>query len=157
MLTCLSGCGDVRLDPLRSASLDSLQRLDMGHLDDVRALMHGHAPGELADVYVKATFPVHRRGVRYECMWVQVVHWRDEALEGILVNAPARRGDLQAGSYVRLERDRIVDYRVRMPDGSIRGNALQSLLDGELGLVPVTFRPQAATPNTPLVPAPGPP
>jgi hypothetical protein len=134
-----------------------VQRLDLAQLDDVRALLEGHAPGELADVYVKVAFPVHRRGVRDECMWVQVVHWREETLEGILVDDPVCREDLRAGSYVRVDRAQVVDYLARMPDGTSRGNALGSLLNGDLGLVPISYRPGVPVGEGAVVPAPTPP
>ncbi len=129
------GCADVTLDPIQAASLDTLQRLNRGSLDEVRAHLYQHAPGELAPIYVKIPFDVSSRGVGREWMWVQVVRWDQEGeIEGILVDTPRRISGLRAGAYIRFHIDDVADYHERLDDGTHHGNALHALVHGDLGL-----------------------
>lgn len=129
------GCADVTLDPIQAGSLDALQRLNRGQLDEVRERLYQHAPGELAPIYLKVPFEVRSRGVASEWMWVQVVRWdADGEIEGILVDAPRRVGHLRPGAYIRFHSDDVADYHERMPDGSHHGNALEGLVEGGPGL-----------------------
>lgn len=129
------GCADVTLDPIQAGSLDVLQRLDRAQLDEVRAHLYQHAPGELAPIYLKVPFDVRSRGVGREWMWVQAVRWDpDGVIEGILVDPPRRAGRLRPGAYIRFHVDDVADYHERLPDGSHHGNALKGLVEGGPGL-----------------------
>ncbi len=97
--------------------------------------MSAHDPGQLPQIYVKVAFPVERHGVRDEWLWVHVVRWEDDRVEGVLVNEPRRAAGFQAGSYVAFGPDRIADYHEDQPDGSYRGNGLKTLVEGQ-GLIP---------------------
>jgi uncharacterized protein YegJ (DUF2314 family) len=139
----VAACDRPLLPLLETAALDSFQRTNCARLDDVRASLYDHDPGKLATIYLKIAFPVERRGVRDEMMWVQVVTWTDDQIEGVLVNEPTRRRDLHAGSYVAFGPERIVDYQQDHRDGTRRGNALRVMLQG--GLVsPRTILPSPA-------------
>jgi hypothetical protein len=129
------GCADATLDPIQAGSLDVLQRLDCAQLDEVRAHLYQHAPGELAPIYLKVPFEVRSRGVGREWVWVQVVRWEaDGAIEGILVDPPRRVGGIRPGAYIRFHVDDVADYHERMPDGTHHGNALKGLVEGGPGL-----------------------
>ena len=137
LLICITtlSCADVTLDPIQASSLDTLQRLNRGALDDVRAHLYQHAPGELAPIYLKIPFQVSSRGVGQEWMWIQVVQWSPEGeIEGILVDQPRRVAGLRPGAYIRFHIDDVADYHERLDDGSYHGNALQALVHGDLGL-----------------------
>lgn len=128
----LTGCPPPMLPALDCAVLDTLQGRNQGKLGDVRARLLDHEPGELALIYVKAAFPVNRRGVRDEYLWVQVVRWDDKRVEGILVNEPEHCYDLHAGMFVQFAPERVIDYQENLADGQHSGNALQALMDGSL-------------------------
>ncbi len=117
---------------LDGAVLDTLEASNRARLDDVRSRLLDHEPGELALIYVKAAFPVNRRGVRDEYLWVQVVRWDDKQVEGILVNEPGHCYNLHAGMFVQFGPERIIDYQENRADGQHSGNALQALMDGSL-------------------------
>ncbi len=144
--TCAGGtaaCDRPSLPLLETAALDTFQRTNRARLGDVRDDLFDHDPGRLATIYLKVAFPVERRGVRDEMMWVQVVHWTDDLIEGVLVNEPRCRDDLHAGSYVSFGPERVIDYQEDLRDGTRRGNALRAMTDG--GLVsPATILPGGA-------------
>ncbi len=70
--------------------------------------------------------------MRDEWMWVQVLHWGPDAIEGILVSQPRRRPDLRAGSVVTFGPERIGDYQELDAAGEEQGNALRQILAGSL-------------------------
>ncbi|MDP7111114.1 MAG: DUF2314 domain-containing protein [Myxococcota bacterium] len=131
---------------MEAAALDTLQAAHRGDLDDLKTRMHSHAPGELPPIYLKVAFPVHRRGVATEWMWVQVVHWGSETIEGVLVNEPILRTDVRAGQYVAFTRDRVADFQ-ESSGIEARGNALRKMVHGGLyspslgGNIPASAEP----------------
>ena len=120
------------LDPIDATALEMLQNRHLGELDEVRGHIYDHEPGEFSTVFLKVAFPVDRRGVRDEWLWVQVVHWGPAEIEGILVSEPRQRRDLRAGMVVTFGEERIGDYQELDANGVEHGNALQQVLDGSL-------------------------
>ncbi len=116
---------------MEAAALDTLQAGHRRDLDELQTRMYTHDPGELAPIYLKVAFPVHRRGVATEWMWVQAVHWGSESIEGVLVNEPVLHPDLRAGQYVSFPRERVADFQESM-GSEARGNALRKMLEGGL-------------------------
>lgn len=72
-----------------------------------------------------------RRGVATEWMWIQVVRWGEDEIEGVLVNFPVQRTDLRAGSYVKVGPERVGDFQEGTGD-EFGGNALRKMLHGGL-------------------------
>jgi uncharacterized protein YegJ (DUF2314 family) len=63
-----------------------------------------------------------------EWMWVEVVRWRGDAIDGILQNDPVAVPDLRAGARVEVRADAIFDYLLVKDDGSEEGNETGKLL-----------------------------
>ena len=127
-----AGCGgDGRLDGPESAALDTLQASHRRDLCALRDRLYQHPPGELAPIYLKVAFPVDRRGIATEWMWIQVVRWDAEEIEGVLVNFPVHRTDLRAGSYVKVGPERVADFQEGNGD-EFGGNALRKMIHGGL-------------------------
>jgi uncharacterized protein YegJ (DUF2314 family) len=57
-----------------------------------------------------------------EWMWVEVVRWKGDTIEGILQNDPYWVPDLRAGARVEVRADAIFDYLHKKADGSEEGN-----------------------------------
>jgi len=129
----LGSCEETTpLDPIDAAALELMQARHLQDLDEVRSHLYSHDPGRFSTVYLKVAFPVDRRGVRDEWMWVQAVHWGPEQIEGILVSEPRHRTDLGPGSVVMFGPERVADYWELDQDGVERGNALQQVLEGSV-------------------------
>jgi uncharacterized protein YegJ (DUF2314 family) len=63
-----------------------------------------------------------------EWMWVEVVRWRGDTIDGILQNDPFEVPDLHAGARVEVRADAIFDYLLTKADGSEEGNETGKLL-----------------------------
>jgi uncharacterized protein YegJ (DUF2314 family) len=116
---------------MEAVALDTLQAAHRGDLDELKTRLYTHDPGQLAPIYLKVAFPVYRRGVATEWMWVQVVHWGSGTIEGVLVNEPILRTDVRAGQYVAFTPDRVADFQ-ESTGSETRGNALRKMVKGGL-------------------------
>ncbi len=67
-------------------------------------------------------------------MWVEVVSWKGDRVEGILQNDPYYVPGLKAGSRVAFSEADVVDFLHTLPDGTEEGNETGKILmrrDGE--------------------------
>jgi uncharacterized protein YegJ (DUF2314 family) len=78
----------------------------------------GLQPGER--ILLKAPFKTDGGG--HEWMWVEVVVWNGERIEGTLQNTPMEVSDLKAGARVRFAQSDVFDFLHYFPDGHIEGN-----------------------------------
>lgn len=88
------------------------------------AFNKGLKPGE--NVFVKAPFDAGEKGK--EWMWVKVISWKGEKIEGQLNNDPNFVKGLKAGQTVQVKMGDIFDYLYQYPDGSYDGNETSKYL-----------------------------
>lgn len=84
----------------------------------------GFAPGER--LLLKAPFKTDADG--REWMWVEVVTWKGDLVNGILQNDPYEVSGLEAGARVEFRATDALDYIHYLPDGSELGNGTGSIL-----------------------------
>lgn len=85
----------------------------------------GLEPGEY--IMLKAPFAVPGGG--REWMWVEVVRWKGDTIEGVLKNEPFNIPSLHAGQMLTLDQADIFDYIRHYPDGRQEGNQTGVLID----------------------------
>jgi uncharacterized protein YegJ (DUF2314 family) len=78
----------------------------------------GLKPGE--SILVKAPFQTISGG--NEWMWVEVVGWNGNQIEGILQNDPYEVPSLKSGARVMVKQEDLFDFIHTLPDGSKEGN-----------------------------------
>lgn len=76
---------------------------------------------------VKAPFETSDGG--NEWMWVEVVSWNGDKIDGILQNDPFDVPTLKSGSRVAVKASEIFDYLLTKSDGSREGNETSALLE----------------------------
>lgn len=108
-------------DALREASENARSKLP----GLKRAFGAGLQPGEF--IQVKAPFPIPGGG--NEWMWVEVVSWKGNAIEGLLKNEPFNIPTLHGGQIVRVQESQVFDYIRRLPDGSQEGNETGKIIE----------------------------
>ncbi len=64
-----------------------------------------------------------------EWMWVEVIKWTDNEMEGILQNDPYEVSYVKAGALVKINEPDIFDYILSKPDGSYEGNVTGEVLE----------------------------
>ena len=64
-----------------------------------------------------------------EWMWVEVVSWNGDEIDGILQNDPFDVPALKSGSRVDVKASQIFDYLLTKTDGSHEGNETSALLE----------------------------
>ncbi len=79
------------------------------------------------ELQVKAPFITTSGG--NEWMWVEVVRWNGDAIDGILKNDPFEVPSLKAGARVQVRASEIFDYLLTKRDGSSEGNETGPLID----------------------------
>lgn len=84
----------------------------------------GYAPGER--LLLKAPFTTDDGG--NEWMWVEVVTWKGDVVDGILQNDPYEVSDLKAGARVTFRASDAFDYIHYHPDGREEGNGTGKIL-----------------------------
>ena len=88
------------------------------------AFRKGLAPNE--HLMIKAPFPY---GENKEYMWVEVVAWKKDSIEGVLANDPFYVKRLKAGSRVTIPLTDVYDYIHYRPDGTGEGNETGKILE----------------------------
>lgn len=63
-----------------------------------------------------------------EWMWIEVVTWNEDTIEGILQNEPYYIKNLKSGTKVKVKQADIFDYILQKPDGSYEGNETGRLI-----------------------------
>lgn len=89
------------------------------------AFKTGLKPGE--SLLVKAPF-LTKTGSN-EWMWVEIVKWEEDIIEGILQNDPYEVPKLKAGSIVKVKQSDIFDYIYYKSDGSYEGNETGKIIE----------------------------
>lgn len=92
----------------------------------------GLAPGER--ILLKA--PFERPDGGNEWMWVEVIKWKDDQIEGILMNQPVYIPDLKDGSRVCFAQKVVFDYLHYYPDGREEGNETGDIMRKREGTKP---------------------
>lgn len=87
-------------------------------------VQRGLKPGEL--VQVKLPFATPDGGS--EWMWVEVLRWNGDTIEGVLSNEPFNIPDLHAGQRVQGSMDDVFDYLYQRADGAIEGNETTEII-----------------------------
>lgn len=102
-------------------------------LDAIGARARRELPGALrrfeagkGRLFVKGPFPIPEGdrgdgGPRDEWMWLEVSSCDARACSGALSNAPAYATNLAAGKPAKVDRERIADWLLRLPDGGAEG------------------------------------
>jgi uncharacterized protein YegJ (DUF2314 family) len=81
-------------------------------------------PGEI--ILVKAPFKTRTGG--NEWMWVEVSHWKNKRIRGVLENDPQLVPDLHAGEVVEIREEDVFDYIHKFPDGRNEGNTIGEVI-----------------------------
>jgi len=89
-----------------------------------KTVQRGLAPGEL--VQVKLPFETPNGGK--EWMWVEVLRWNGDTIEGVLSNEPFDVPDLHAGQRVKGSMADVFDYIYRRKDGQVEGNETSEII-----------------------------
>jgi uncharacterized protein YegJ (DUF2314 family) len=84
----------------------------------------GLKPGEL--ILVKAPFNTRTGG--NEWMWVEISHWKNHSIRGILENDPELVPDLHAGEVVEVREEDVFDYIHKYPNGRMEGNTTGEII-----------------------------
>lgn len=128
LLDQLCGTTEEQIRHIQSgAEVDALRvRLKPRIAAIAEVFRKGLAPG--ARLIVKAPFvdEEHR-----EWMWLEVVAWKGEALEGILLNDAVHMPALKNGARVTAKQAELLDYEYVRPDGTSEGKVSEEALQGE--------------------------
>jgi uncharacterized protein YegJ (DUF2314 family) len=108
-------------DELEAASRRAREKLPA--LRDV--IQRGLAPGEL--IQVKLPFETPDGGT--EWMWVEVLRWDGDTIDGVLSNEPFDIPDLHAGQRVKASMSDVFDYIYRRGDGEVEGNETGEIIE----------------------------
>jgi uncharacterized protein YegJ (DUF2314 family) len=81
-------------------------------------------PGEI--ILLKAPFKTRTGG--NEWMWVEVSHWKNKIIRGVLENDPELVPDLHAGEVVEIREEDVFDYMHKYPDGRREGNTTGEII-----------------------------
>lgn len=106
---------------LEAASLRAREKLPALR----KVVQRGLAPGEL--IQVKLPFAKPDGG--NEWMWVEVLRWNGDRIEGVLSNEPFDIPDLHAGQRVTGSMDEVFDYIYRREDGEVEGNETSRIIE----------------------------
>lgn len=110
----------TRADAMREASA----RARAAFFANAATYRKGMAPNERLMVKTGFTVPGG-----HEYMWVEVVGWRENAVEGILANDSYYDKSLREGKRVVVKLDDIYDYIHHKPDGTQEGNETGKVLE----------------------------
>ncbi|HYQ45470.1 MAG TPA: DUF2314 domain-containing protein [Polyangiaceae bacterium] len=88
---------------------------------------YANGPPDGEQLQVKAPFETSAGGT--EWMWVEVVRWHGDQIDGILRNDPFDVPTLKDGSRVAVQANEIFDYILSKADGSQEGNETGELLE----------------------------
>ncbi|WP_046757488.1 DUF2314 domain-containing protein [Kordia jejudonensis] len=75
---------------------------------------------------LKAPFTTDEGG--NEWMWIEVIRWKDETIEGILQNDPYYIKNLKSGAKVTVQQADVFDYILYKADGTMEGNETGKLI-----------------------------
>ncbi len=105
---------------LQSASTRAKKRL----LELKPAISDGFSAHE--SLLVKAPFETSSGGE--EWIWVEVVSWRGDRIEGLLANDPFDLPGLERGARVHVDPNRAFDYIYTSPEGEVEGDETTAII-----------------------------
>ncbi len=122
----LFGWEDSLFNVAHEGELEAASQRAKEKLSEVRAkFQNDMKPGDL--IMVKA--PFNDRDGGHEWMWVEVIRWEENDIQGLLRNQPFHVPDLQAGQRVEVNQDDIFDYLIQYRDGTQEGNETSEIIE----------------------------
>jgi uncharacterized protein YegJ (DUF2314 family) len=126
LLSALWGSEDKVEHVEHTAELLEASRAARLHLPELHvAFDKGLAPGEY--IQVKAPFKTVSGG--NEWMWVEVIRWKGDSIEGLLTNDPFEIPSMHAGQEVEVSERDVFDYMRHYADGRDEGNSTGAIIE----------------------------
>jgi uncharacterized protein YegJ (DUF2314 family) len=119
LLSCFFGSEDVAKNVEHTDEVLEASRKARTQLSSLSEKFNaGLEPGEY--IQVKSPFKTPSGG--NEWMWVEITHWKNMRIRGVLENDPVLIPELRSGEVVEIREDYVFDYIHRFPDGHREGN-----------------------------------
>jgi len=126
LMGCFFGVEDKTSAIEHNDELLEASRNARAHLPELYSRFNeGLKPGEL--ILVKAPFKTRTGG--NEWMWVEISHWKNKGIRGVLENDPELVPDLRAGEVVEIREEDVFDYIHKYADGREEGNTTGELIE----------------------------
>src|SRR5258708_38258047 len=78
--------------------------------------------------FIQVKAPFKTPGGGNEWMWVEITHWRNKRIRGVLENAPLLIPELHSGEAVEIREDEVFDYIHRFRDGHREANTTREII-----------------------------
>lgn len=125
LLGCFFGVEDKTTAIRHNEELLEASRKAKSHLPELGSRFNmGLEPGEL--ILAKAPFKTRTGG--NEWMWVEISHWKNHSIRGILENDPELVPDLHTGEVVEIREEDVFDYIHKYPNGRVEGNTTAEII-----------------------------
>jgi uncharacterized protein YegJ (DUF2314 family) len=125
LIGCFLGVEDKTAAIEHNDELLEASRKGKAHLPELYSRFNGGLkPGEL--ILVKAPFKTRTGG--NEWMWVEISHWKNKRIRGVLENDPELVPDLHAGEVVEIREEDVFDYIHKYADGREEGNTTGEII-----------------------------
>jgi uncharacterized protein YegJ (DUF2314 family) len=125
LLSCFFGSEDVATNVEHTDEVLEASRKARTQLPSLSEKFNaGLDPGEF--IQVKAPFKTPSGG--NEWMWVEITHWKNKRIRGVLENDPVLVPELRSGEVVEIREDEVFDYIHRFPDGHREGNTTGEII-----------------------------
>lgn len=130
LLSTLFGAKDSLIATKHTEELLAASQRAKDKLPQLRTIFQaGLKPGE--SILVKAPFRTISGGD--EWMWVEVVSWNGNHIEGILQNDPYEVPSLKSGARVNVNQKDLFDFIHTLPDGTKEGNETSAIIKRNAG------------------------
>jgi uncharacterized protein YegJ (DUF2314 family) len=125
LMGCLFGAEDKTVAIRHNEELLEASRKAKSQLPELYSRFNaGLKPDEF--ILVKAPFKTSTGGS--EWMWVEISHWKNKRIRGVLENDPELVPDLHAGEVVEIREEDVFDYIHKYADGREEGNTTGELI-----------------------------
>jgi uncharacterized protein YegJ (DUF2314 family) len=125
LLSCFFGTEDVATNIEHTDEVVEASRKARTQFLSLSEKFHaGLAPGE----YIQVKAPFKAPDGRNEWMWVEITHWKNKRIRGVLENDPVLIPDLNSGEVVEIREDDVFDYIHQFPDGRKEGNTTGEII-----------------------------
>jgi uncharacterized protein YegJ (DUF2314 family) len=125
LLSCFFGSDDVATNVEHTDEVLEASRKARTQLPSLSEKFNaGLEPGEF--IQVKAPFKTPDGG--REWMWVEITHWKNKRIRGVLENDPVLIPELRSGEVVEIREDDVFDYIHRFSDGHREGNTTGEII-----------------------------
>ncbi len=91
-------------------------------MEKIPALYEKFSKGLPTGTHLLIKFPFENEEEQREWMWVEIVKWEKDMVQGLLQNEPHLIKDLKAGQEIPKQIDEMFDYLIYYPDGIEEGN-----------------------------------